>query len=266
MRKSFHYGPGKRMMAAALALLMMLSLGGFALRDEAQPEPEPMAEEGTPNIQVTLERVGSGEVAAGSELQYNLTVTNTGTAALTGKSKATLKIGTDSEMELGTVSGDSVTDVQKDGKSIKITAGGDGVVLPVNASVSGVYTMKKCPSPPFGIKITFTSSNDSSGNDITYDFPSVTFTQQADGTLMSSGGVVGPGGSGTNGPTESSKYTLVYHLNPPSGTETDADIVTETSDDSGVFSLKSASAVFSNCTGGQYKVGGDWYFAGWSTT
>ena len=84
MRKSFHYGPGKRMMAAALALLMMLSLGGFALRDEAQPEPEPMAEEGTPNIQVTLERVGSGEVAAGSELQYNLTVTNTGNTELSG--------------------------------------------------------------------------------------------------------------------------------------------------------------------------------------
>lgn len=262
MRKSFHYGPGKRMMAAALALLMMLSLGGFALRDEAQPEPEPMAEEGTPNIQVTLTPDAANVVAEGNTLKYTLTVKNTGTAALTGgKSSATLKITTEPKAsKLENVTPSELAS----GKDIRIEAtGAEYVILASGASVSGVYSID-CTKLPLDIKITFTIPDDSSFN---YTFPSVTFTQQADGTLMSSGGV-GPGGPGTNGPTETDaptpKYTLVYHLNPPSGA--DDDVHTETSETSGAFSLKSASAVFSNCTGGQYKVGGDWYFAGWSTT
>ncbi len=290
MRKSTHYGPGKRLMAAALALLMILSLCGFALGDEAQAEPgpaageggtpnevpaepEPLAEEGTPELTVTLTPDPGNVVAEGKTLKYTLTVKNAGTGALTGKSKATLKIGTDPEMELGTVSGDSGVTAERNAKRIKITAGSDGVVLPAGASVSGVYSIN-CQELPFDITVTFESSNDSSGDDITYGFPSVTFTQAADGLTSNSGGVVGPGGSGgTTGPTEpgpapnTTEYKLVYHLNAPGTTEeTAADIVTETSETSGAFSLKSVSEVFSSCAGGQYKVSGDWYFAGWSKT
>ena len=272
MRKSFHYGPGKRLMAAALALLMILSLGGFALRDEAQPEPEPMpVEEGAPNIQVTLERV-DGEVAEGNTLKYKLTVKNIGTAPLKGKKDtANLKITIASNIgsrKLENWRGEGGADVAQDAKNVQVKAtGADWVILPVNASAIGEYSIP-CKTLPMDIDVKFEASG--SGTEIDYTFPSdIQFTQTTTG-LTSTGGVVGPGGSGTNGPTETDaptpKYTLVYHLNPPSGTETDADIVTETSDDSGTFSLKSASAVFSNCTGGQYKVGGDWYFAGWSTT